>query len=128
MATDANGYSSVNPLFWKPARDALTSEFSGQRCYGYLSFEAFIDAAAACNAGRATPRDYDGALPTLATTAGATAILEAGRRSLDAGGRTMELVYVDDAAETPSRIRPLEFATPTPYRIRELGRRESRDV
>lgn len=100
----------MNPLFWKPARDALTREFTGQRCYGYLSFEAFVDAAAACNAGRAVPEDYDGVLPTVATTAGATAILEAGRRSLDASGRTMELVYADAAAETPVGIRALDFS------------------
>jgi len=110
VAQDGKGFASVNPLFWKPARDALTREFTGQRCYGYLSFEAFVDAAAACNAGRAAPEDYDGVLPTVATTAGATAILEAGRRSLDASGRTMELVYADAAAETPVGIRALDFS------------------
>ena len=85
IATDAAGFQSVNPLFWKPARNAITKEFAGQRTYGYLSFEAFVEAAARCNAHLATPADYDGALPTMATTAGATAILEAGRKSLDAG-------------------------------------------
>ena len=99
----------MNPLFWKPAKDAVTGAFAGQRCYGYLSFEAFIDAAAACNNRRASPADFDGTLPTLATTVGATAILEAGRRSLDAGGRPFELVYADAAAETPCGIRPVEF-------------------
>ena len=109
MATDGSGYASVNPLFWKPARDALTGAFNGQRCYGYISFEAFVDAAAECNAGNATPKDYDGSLPTLATTAGATAILEAGRRSLDAGGRPMQLEYADESAETPVAIEPVAF-------------------
>ena len=99
----------MNPLFWKPARDALTREFTGQRCYGYLSFEAFVDAAAACNAGRAAPEDYDGVLPTVATTAGATAILEAGRRSLDAGGRPFELVYASAESATPVGIRAVQF-------------------
>lgn len=83
--------------------------FAGQRCYGYLSFEAFVEASAACNGGTATPEDYDGSLPTLATTAGATAILEAGRRSLDAGGQPMALVYADDTAETPIGIEPVGF-------------------
>ena len=101
------GYASVNPLFWKPARSALTNEFAGQRCYGYLSFEAFVDAAAACNAG-SEPKDFDGVLPTLAATVGATAILEAGRRSLDAGGRPFELIYADEASSTPCGIRAVE--------------------
>ena len=64
-ATDAAGFGAVNPLFWKPTRSASTGEFAGQRCYGYLSFEAFVDAAAACNGGE--PAEFDGALPTLAT-------------------------------------------------------------
>ena len=139
----------------------MSGAFSGQRCYGYLSFEAFVDAATACNAGDATPKDYDGVLPTLSTTAGltststlhppsslplipqptaainvillltlplalplalptprptsrptpgATAILEAGRRSLDANGRPFELIYKDDTSETPTDIRPVTFA------------------
>ena len=109
IATDAAGFASVNPLFWKPARDAITGHFAGQRCYGYLSFEAVLEAAAACNAGKATTTDYDGVLPTMATTAGATAILEAGRRSLDAGGRPMELLYAGEHAHVPTGIRPVEY-------------------
>lgn len=109
MATDGSGFATINPLFWKPARDALSKAFNGQRCYGYLSFEAFVEAAAACNSRKASPADYDGALPTLATTACATAILEAGRRSLDADGRPFELVYKDEWAEVPSGIRPVEY-------------------
>ena len=112
MATDEAGFASVNPLFWKPARDAVTGQFAGQRCYGYLSFEAFVDAAGACNAGRA-PADFDGALPTLATTAGATAILEAGRRSLDAKGQPMEIIYSDAHAQTPVDIRPIVYPSPS---------------
>jgi len=109
VATDAGGYQSVNPLFWKPAPNALTREFAGQRTYGYLSFEAFVEAAARCNARAATPSDYDGALPTMATTAAATAILEAGRRSLDAASRPFELVYDSETAQVPVAIRPVEF-------------------
>ena len=107
-ATDAAGFGAVNPLFWKPTRSASTGEFAGQRCYGYLSFEAFVDAAAACNGGK-KPADFDGALPTLATTADATAILEAGRRSLDAGGRPFELVYASAESATPVGIRAVQF-------------------
>ena len=109
VCTDRDGFASVNPLFWKPARDATTGAFAGQRCYGYLSFEAFVDAASCINAGKATPSEYNSALPTLATTAGATAILEAGRRSLDAGGRPIELTYSDQCSEIPIGLRAVEY-------------------
>ena len=133
VATDSAGFANVNPLFWKvesfatfpsspdirpfrpthclwqPTRSAATGEFAGQRCYGYISFESIIEAAAACNSGRCTPADFDATMPTLATTAGATAILEAGRRSLDAGGQPFELIYADELSETPNSIRAKQF-------------------
>lgn len=78
--------------------------------YGYLSFEAFIDAVAEVNSGRKTVSDYDGVIPTLSTIVGTTAILEAGRRSLDEHGQPYELVYEsDDIFATPVGIRPLRF-------------------
>ena len=46
---------------------------------------------------------------TMATTAAATAILEAGRRSLDAKGRPFALVYEDDTAQVPVGIKPVEW-------------------
>ena len=52
--------------------------------------------------------EFDGALPTLATTADA-AILEAGRRSLDAGGRPFELVYASAESATPVGIRAVHL-------------------
>jgi D-galacturonate reductase len=105
VAQDDAPYASVNPLFWKPAADAVTREFKGQRCYGYISFESMIDAAAECNAGSRSPGDFDGALATIGTTAGATAILEAGRRSLDQGGRPVDLVYPSDQSHVPVGLR-----------------------
>ena len=45
----------------------------------------------------------------MASTAGATAILEAGRRSLDAGGAPFDLVYADDASCTPIAMKPSAF-------------------
>jgi D-galacturonate reductase len=105
VAQDGAPYASLNPLFWKPAADPATKEFKGQRGYGYISFESFIDAAAACNGGTRAPRDFDGELATIATTAGTTAILEAGRRSLDQGGRPVQLVYDDDRGHVPSGLR-----------------------
>ena len=99
VATDEKGYGSANPLFWKPTPDPR-GRFVGQACYGYVSFEAFIDAAAAVNAGETDLKACDADLPTMATTAGTTAILEAGRLSLDAGG-PVTLVYATADATTP---------------------------
>lgn len=105
IAQDGAPYASLNPLFWKPAADPATKEFKGQRGYGYISFESFVDAAAACNAGTRKPSDFDGELATIGTTAGATAILEAGRRSLDRGGMPVELVYEDERSHVPAGLR-----------------------
>ena len=58
--------------------------FDGQRGYGYLSIEKFIDAAHNVNAGLTKPTEYDShGLPTIANTVLTTAILNAGRISLD---------------------------------------------
>jgi D-galacturonate reductase len=101
-------FSSFNPLFWKPTPSE--GRFVGQRTYGYMSFEAFIDAVAEVNSGRKKVSDYDGVIPTLATILGTTAILEAGRRSLDERGQPYELIYEGDSQfETPVGIRPLKF-------------------
>jgi len=107
VCTDANGFGSVNPLFWKPTPS--DGKFVGQACYGYVSFEAFIDAATSVNSGELTLDRCDRDLPTMASTAGATAILEAGRRSLDANGAPIDLVYADDASCTPIAMKPSAF-------------------
>lgn len=58
--------------------------FAGQTGYGYISFEKFIDSVTALKEGRATLDDLDARpLPTLKNTIATTAILEAGRRSID---------------------------------------------
>ncbi|KAI5292938.1 hypothetical protein KEM52_005959 [Ascosphaera acerosa] len=58
--------------------------FGGQTGYGYVSFEKFIDAVTAVNAGRVTLDELDRrGLPTLRNTIATTAILQAGRVSLD---------------------------------------------
>jgi hypothetical protein len=74
-----------------------------------MTFESTIDAATRCNKGSNKTTDYDGVLPTMATTSGATAILEAGRRSLDNNNRPMELIYANDKSYTPIGIRPYKF-------------------
>lgn len=57
--------------------------FNGQTGYG-ISFEKFVDAIAALKENRAKLEDLDArGLPTLKNTVATTAILEAGRVSLD---------------------------------------------
>ena len=104
-ATDAGGFASPNPLFMKYTPSE--GRFVGQQGYGYRSIEAFIAAAAAINAGAATARSFDAQLPTVHATFLTTVVLEAGRRSLDAGGAVMEILYAEQG-ET-SHARPVEI-------------------
>lgn len=61
-----------------------SGHFDGQRGYGYISIEKFIDAARSVNVQETQPADYDThGLPTIANTVLTTAILNAGRISLD---------------------------------------------
>ncbi|MEX0610490.1 MAG: Gfo/Idh/MocA family oxidoreductase [Pirellulales bacterium] len=92
LATDAAGFSSPNPLFMKYTPDAQ-GYFSGQSGYGYRSIEAFVDAVAQVRAGLASPQDFRGGLATVDDTVLVTAILEAGRRSLDSGGLPHQIEY-----------------------------------
>ena len=104
VCTDSAGFGSVNPLFWKPMPS--NGRFTAQRCYGYISFEAFVEAAAEINSGKKVAADFDHQLPTMTTTAGTTAILEAGRRSLDAGGLPFDLIYNSPDDSTPVGMVP----------------------
>lgn len=70
--------------------------FNGQTGYGYVSFEKFIDAVTALNEGRVTLEQLDKrGLPTLRNTIATTAILEAGRISLDER-RPVEIIKGDN--------------------------------
>lgn len=63
---------------------SASGHFDGQTGYGYRSIEVFIDAARSVNAGTTKAEDYDlHGLPTIANTVLTTAILNAGRISLD---------------------------------------------
>jgi len=107
VATDDNGFGSVNPLFMKYT--PTNGKFAGQSSYGVKSFEVFIDACMAINEGKAKVEDYDdGSLATVHTTMKGTAILEAGRLSLDSDGRPMDIIYEDGGVE-PTGIKPHEF-------------------
>ena len=101
LATDAAGYSSANPLFMKYTPDA-DGFFAGQSGYGYRSIEDFVEAAAAIRAGEATVQSFEGKLATARETSLVTAVLEAGRRSLDDGGRVCQIDY--SQAGQPSGI------------------------
>jgi D-galacturonate reductase len=118
VAVDESPYGSVNPLFMKYT--PTNGYFSGQSCYGIMTFEVFIDACCEINAGRRTVDSYDdGSLATVGTTLQGTAILEAGRRSLDADGRPMDILYATITTEEtkkeghghndPIGIKPHEF-------------------
>lgn len=97
LASDASGYSSPNPLFMKYTPDAQ-GYFSGQTGYGYRSIEAFVQAAHEIRLGLAQPADFNSKLATAQDTLWVTAILEAGRKSLDSGGQRVliELHPEDD--------------------------------
>eukprot|EP00598_Pedospumella_elongata_P007344 CAMPEP_0184985464 /NCGR_PEP_ID=MMETSP1098-20130426/14130_1 /TAXON_ID=89044 /ORGANISM="Spumella elongata, Strain CCAP 955/1" /LENGTH=464 /DNA_ID=CAMNT_0027509551 /DNA_START=33 /DNA_END=1427 /DNA_ORIENTATION=+ len=90
LSVDGTGYRSANPLFMKYT--PTDGKFSGQLGYGYRSIEAFVDAVAAINAGAAMVSQYDHKLASVATTYRTTAILEAGRISLDTQG-TVQIKY-----------------------------------
>lgn len=114
VSQDGTGYRSVNPLFMKYT--PTNGMFSGQLGYGYRSsshlrhlnlilflhlifrsFEAFLDACIQVNSGTATVESFDHQLATIGTTYRTTAILEAGRRSLDEGGRPIMILYENEA-------------------------------
>lgn len=84
-----------NPFYMKYAPDE-EGNFNGQTGYGYISFEKFVDAVTALKERRVTLGELDArGLPTLKNTIATTAILEAGRRSLDEGGG-VEIVETAD--------------------------------
>ena len=91
-ATDESGYASPNPLFMKYAPDS-SGRFAGQGGYGFRSIEVFAKAVEEIIARRATPADFNGELATIDDTLLTTAVLHAGRKSLDEGGAIQTLKY-----------------------------------
>ncbi len=108
FSRDGEGFKSLNPLFMKYTPDS-NGNFCGQSGYGYRSIEAFIDAVRAINKGVRLPFEYDGTLATISTTVQTTAILDAGRKSLNAGGCPCEIIYGGDDASIPQDIRLRSF-------------------
>lgn len=91
-ATDEAGFASPNPLFMKYAPDG-NGRFAGQGGYGFKSIEVFAKAVEKIVAGESVPADFNGLLATIDDTLLTTAVLHAGRKSLDEGGRIQTLVY-----------------------------------
>ena len=83
-----------NPFYMKYTPDG-EGNFNGQTGYGYISFETFVDTIEALKEGRATLDQLDTRLPTIRNTIVTTAILEAGRKSLD-NGSSAEIVEEGD--------------------------------
>lgn len=82
----------MSPRFYMKYAPDEEGNFAGQTGYGYISFEKFVDAVNALNEGKVTLDELDNRpIPTLKNTIATTAILEAGRRSLDEG-RPIEIV------------------------------------
>lgn len=78
----AQGVSDINPFYMLYSPD-LDGYFQGQSGYGYRSLELFTRACTAINSGQRTAKSYEGVLPTIKDTVYTTAILHAGRVSLD---------------------------------------------
>lgn len=89
------GLMWYNPFYMRYAPDE-EGNFGGQGGYGYVSFEKFVDGCALVNKnGAEALKELDKrGLPTLRNTVLTTAILEAGRRSLDER-REVEIKEVD---------------------------------
>jgi D-galacturonate reductase len=80
---EQGGVVWYNPFYMKYAPDER-GEFAGQSGYGYVSLEKFVDAVGELKEGAVSLDGLDARdLPTLRNVLVTTAILEAGRRSID---------------------------------------------
>ena len=85
-------FNNINPLFIRNKPDN-NGNYCSQNCYGYISFEKFVRAAKEINDGLKKPQDFDDELPTGNVTMLMTAILEAGRISLDNDNKAVLFQY-----------------------------------
>ena len=112
ITADGRQVESRNPLFMKYSPDAQ-GYFNGQNGYGYISIAKFVEAVGMIVNGEKGAGDLDGFLPTIGKAVQLTAVLEAGRRSLDEDGK-MEITYDDPSdPDLPTAI--------VPYRAQESG-------
>ncbi|GLI67187.1 hypothetical protein VaNZ11_011405 [Volvox africanus] len=85
-ASDTEGYASYNPLYMRYTPDA-NGRFAGQLGYGFMSIAAFLRAAGDLNRGVTSLGELrrQGQLAMMVDSLPVTAILHAGRLSLDKG-------------------------------------------
>ena len=104
LSDDSTGFRSVNPLFMKYTPS--DGRFAGQQGYGYRSLEAFVDAAIDVNGGRKSVRELSSSLALAVDTLRTTAILEAGRLSLDNQSNIVVIMYENlDTPCSPTSLR-----------------------
>lgn len=75
----------------------------------YRSLEAFVNAVRDINTGLARIEDFDSSLATVSETFRTTAVLEAGRRSLDEN-RTIRILYEEAEESGRNCCLPTGFA------------------
>ena len=80
-----------------------SGKFAGQSAYGYRSIADFVKAAASVNSGDMTSADWNEGLASAAATAPVTAVLEAGRLSLDRGSIPISIHY-DSSSKIASGV------------------------
>jgi D-galacturonate reductase len=104
-AQDGKGFSSLNPLYMRYTPDSR-GRFAGQNGYGFQSIARFLEAAWGVTSGEVSVDDVrkegDVAVLDGAGCGAVTAILQAGRLSLDRGGVGV-LIRYDDEGE-PSGV------------------------
>ena len=88
--------ATLNPLYMRYTPDSR-GRFAGQTGYGYRSIEAFVAAGQALQRGEPLAEVAAG-LASVAATIYVTAVLEAGRISLDNGGKAVRIVYADSGS------------------------------
>eukprot|EP00400_MALV-I_sp_L67-5_P000513 gene513-285_t len=91
VAEDGCDFQSYNPLYIRNKPDPK-GRYCGQAGYGYVSFQKFVEAAQQIRNGTKKCTDFYDDLPCGFYVLFCTAILEAGRRSLDNGGKKVEIV------------------------------------
>lgn len=96
LSAEGEGLAALNPLYMRYVPDS-SGRFAGQQGYGYRSIEAFTEEVLAIGRGLGKGQTLGSEiLAHAADTLVVTAILEAGRRSLDRGGKPVGIGYKDD--------------------------------
>ena len=108
VATDDNGFASCNPYSWSIPKWWFFQWAERLRIQKFWNFHWCCTKG---NAGKCKPEYFDGKF-TITSTLGATAILEAGRRSLDSNGQPYDILYEneDDINAEPVALKAVVFS------------------